>query len=60
MAADTPTAHVSAEIADWLDPKGTLRESGLMKIDKNMPVSKDVRAGIKYRAWFPVAAFLKD
>jgi len=40
----TPTAHVSAELADWLDPKGTLRESGLMKIDKNMPVSKDVRA----------------
>lgn len=31
------TAHVSQEIADWLDPAGKLQKAGLMKIDVNMP-----------------------
>ena len=32
-----PVAHVSPEVAQWLDPAGTLQDAGLMKADAARP-----------------------
>ena len=46
----TPTAHCSPELADWLDPTGALRRSGLLIADcpsiglpSQVPGSKEIR-----------------
>jgi hypothetical protein len=46
----TPTAHCSPELAEWLDPTGALRRAGLLVADcpsiglpYQMPGSKEIR-----------------